>query len=41
MYDGNKEVKIYSLDKRSNEDKKMIIQIYTCAGKYKLKKQDY
>ena len=37
MYDGNKEVKIYSLDKRSNEDKKMIIQIHTCAGKYNYK----
>ena len=36
-YDGNKEVKIYSLDKRSNEDKKMVIQIHTCAGKYNYK----
>ena len=36
-YDGNKEVKIYSLDKRSNEDKKMIIQIHTCSGKYNYK----
>ena len=36
-YDGNKEVKIYSLDKRSNEDRKMVIQIHTCAGKYKYK----
>ena len=36
-YDGNKEVKIYSLDKRSNEDRKMIIQIHTCSGKYKYK----
>ena len=37
IYDGNKEVKIYSLDKRSNEDKKMVIQIHTCAGKYNFK----
>ena len=36
-YDGNKEVKIYSLDKRSNEDKKMIIQIHVCNGKYDYK----
>ena len=36
-YDGNKEVKIYSLDKRSNEDKKMIIQIHVCNGKYNYK----
>ena len=37
QYDGNKEVKIYSLDKRSAADKKMIIQLYTCSGKYELK----
>ena len=37
IYDGNKEVKIYSLDKRTNEDKKMVIQIHTCAGKYDFK----
>ena len=39
-YDGNKEVKIYSLDKRSNQDRKMIIQLHSCAGKmsYKLSK---
>ena len=37
LYDGNKEVKIYSLDKRSNEDRKMVIQIHTCAGKYNYK----
>ena len=37
QYDGNKEVKIYSLDKRSNEDKKMIIQIHSCSGKYDFK----
>ena len=37
MYDGNKEVKIFSLDKRSNEDRKMVIQIHTCAGKYNYK----
>ena len=36
-YDGNKEVKIYSLDKRSNEDKKMIIQIHTCSGEFNYK----
>jgi hypothetical protein len=40
-YDGNKEVKIFSLDKRSNEDKKMIILIHTCSGKinYKISKK--
>ena len=37
QYDGNKEVKIYSLDKRSNEDKKMIIQLHTCSGKFNFK----
>ena len=37
QYDGNKEVKIYSLDKRSNEDKKMIIQIHSCSGKFSYK----
>ena len=36
-YDGNKEVKIFSLDKRSNEDKKMIIQLHSCAGKFDFK----
>ena len=36
-YDGNKEVKIYSLDKRSNEDRKMIIQVHVCKGKYNFK----
>ena len=36
-YDGNKEVKIFSLDKRSNEDKKMIIQVHTCSGKFNYK----
>ena len=36
-YDGNKEVKIYSLDKRSNEDKKMVIQLHVCSGKYDFK----
>ena len=37
QYDGNKEVKIYSLDKRSNEDKKMVIQLHTCEGKINFK----
>ena len=36
-YDGNKEVKIFSLDKRSNADKKMIIELHTCSGKVDLK----
>ena len=36
-YDGNKEVKIYSLDKRSNEDRKMVIQMHVCSGKYDFK----
>ena len=37
QYDGNKEVKIYSLDKRSNEDRKMVIQVHVCSGKYDFK----
>ena len=37
QYDGNKEVKIYSLDKRSNEDRKMVIQMHVCSGKYDFK----
>jgi hypothetical protein len=37
QYDGNKEVKIYSLDKRSNEDRKMIIQLHSCSGKFDFK----
>ena len=37
QYDGNKEVKIYSLDKKSNEDRKMVIQMHVCSGKYDLK----
>ena len=36
-YDGNKEVKIYSLDKRSNEDTKMIIQLHSCSGQFNFK----
>ena len=37
QYDGNKEVKIYSLDKRSNEDNKMIIQLHSCSGIFDFK----
>ena len=37
QYDGNKEVKMYSLDKKSNEDRKMILQIHSCSGKYDYK----
>ncbi len=37
QYDGNKEVKIYSLDKRSNEDRKMIIQLHSCSGQFDFK----
>ena len=37
QYDGNKEVKIYSLDKRSGDDRKMIIQLHSCAGTYEMK----
>ena len=37
QYDGNKEVKIYSLDKKSNADRKMIIQMHVCSGKYDFK----
>ena len=37
QYDGNKEVKIYSLDKKSNEERKMVIQMHVCSGKYDMK----
>ena len=36
-YDGNKEIKIYSLDKINEKDEKMIIQINTCSGNYDVK----
>ena len=36
-YDGNKEVKIYSLDKRSNADNKMIIHLHKCSGTFRFK----
>ena len=37
IYNGNKEIKIYSLDKISDQDNKMIIQINTCSGEYDIK----
>ena len=37
IYNGNKEIKIYSLDKINSKDDKMIIQINTCSGNYDLK----
>ena len=37
VYNGNKEIKIYSLDKISDKDDKMIIQINTCSGDYNIK----
>ena len=37
QYDGNKEVKIYSLDKRSNADEKMIIHLHKCSGQFDFK----
>jgi len=36
-YNGNKEVKIYSLDKINDKDDKMIIQINSCSGNYEVK----
>ena len=36
-YNGNNEIKIYSLDKTSDKDDKMIIQINTCSGDYNMK----
>ena len=35
--DGNKEVKMFSLGKRSNSDKKMVIQVHSCSGKFEYK----
>ena len=37
IYNGNKEIKIYSLDKISDQHNKMIIQINTCKGDYNIK----
>ena len=36
-YNGNNEVKIYSLDKISDKDDKMILQINSCSGDYNIK----
>ena len=36
-FNGNNEVKIYSLDKISDKDDKMIIQINSCSGEYDIK----
>ena len=37
IYNGNKEIKIYSLDKINEKDDKMIIQINSCSGDYDVK----
>ena len=37
IYNGNNEIKIYSLDKISDKDDKMVIQINTCSGDYDIK----
>ena len=37
IYNGNKEIKIYSLDKINEKDDKMIIQINSCSGNYEPK----
>ena len=37
IYNGNKEIKIYSLDKISDKDTKMVVQINTCSGDYSVK----
>ena len=37
IYNGNKEIKIYSLDKINEKDDKMIIQINSCSGNYETK----
>ena len=34
IYNGNKEIKIYSLDKINEKDDKMIIQINSCSGNF-------
>ena len=36
-YNGNKEIKIYSLDKINDNDQRMIIQIISCSGNYETK----
>ena len=36
-YNGNKEIKIYSLDKISDKDTMMIVQINSCSGAYDIK----
>ena len=36
-YNGNREIKIYSLDKINEKDDKMIIQINSCSGNYETK----
>ena len=37
IYNGNNEIKIYSLDKISDKDNKMIVQINSCSGDYDIK----
>ena len=37
LYNGNKEIKIYSLDKINEKDDKMIIQIDSCQGNFDIK----
>ena len=36
-YNGNKEIKIYSLDKISDKDTKMVVQINSCSGLFDIK----
>ena len=36
-FNGNKEIKIYSLDKINDKDTKMVIQINSCSGAYDIK----
>ena len=36
-FNGNKEIKIYSLDKLSDKDTKMVVQINICSGSYDIK----
>ena len=37
IYNGNKEIKIYSLDKITDKDTKMVVQINSCSGEYSIK----
>ena len=39
-FNGNKEIKIYSLDKISDKDTKMVVEINSCSGTYDVKFSD-